>query len=163
VFENNVHDQYPNTNVERLNSQEGTHLIAPPALLLDLVLLSLFSMDLAPHFALSFTVSGGSSLLIVVDDVIQGVLELIETRKDRHGGIKMGIAEGWRMEVGVSIVERRAIASMGSQIGSPRGDIDCPMAQSDETDWSRVIGLFGETLHSKGRGSGPPWWCTPTD
>ena len=68
-------------NVHLLNSQEGTHPIAPTALLLDLLFFSLFSMDLAPHFVLSLTVSGRSDLSVVMDNIIQGILELIETRK----------------------------------------------------------------------------------
>lgn len=62
--------------------------------------LSLFSVDLAPHFALGLAVPGGCALLVIVDNVIQGVLELIETRKHGHCGIGMDITEGWGWGVG---------------------------------------------------------------
>jgi len=84
-IENSVHDKI---NVQRLNSQGGAHPIAPAALLLDLMYLPLFSVNLASHFVLGLALSSGCALLVVVfDGVIQGVLELIETRKYGHCGI----------------------------------------------------------------------------
>jgi hypothetical protein len=61
---------------------------------LDIVYLSLFSVDLAPHFILGLAVPGGSVILIFFDDIIQGALEFLETRK--HGGLEMDITEGRR-------------------------------------------------------------------
>jgi len=120
-------------NVQRLNPQESAHLIAPTALLLDLVYLPLFSVDLAPHFLLGFAVPGRSVFSVIVNDVIQGVLELIETRKCRHGGIEMDITERWRGRIGGGYKFRRE-KGYCVRCGSPRGgDIDCPLAQSDET------------------------------
>lgn len=43
--------------------------------------LPLFSTDLAPHLALGLAVASRSVVSVVVDDVIQRVLELVETRK----------------------------------------------------------------------------------
>ena len=68
------------------------HLVAPTALLLDLVFFPFFPMDLGPHLRLSLAVSC-RGLLVIVDSIIQGVLEFIETRKYGHGRIEMDIAK----------------------------------------------------------------------
>lgn len=81
-------------DVRRLRFQEGTHPIAPTALLLDLMFPPLFSMDLAPHFVLGLAVPGRGPLLVVVDGVIQSIPELTETRKCRHDGDRSREAEG---------------------------------------------------------------------
>lgn len=86
--------------------------------------LPLFSVNLAPHLVLSLAVPGGCALLVFVDNVIQGVLELIEARKHGHGGIgvdnrgemeKRAIGDGYLFKF------RRAgsqsIASTSSQVG----------------------------------------------
>ena len=69
---------------QRLDFQGRPHLIAPARFLLDLMHLPLFSTDLASHFLLGLAMARGSDFLILVDDVIQGVLKLVETREHRH-------------------------------------------------------------------------------
>ena len=92
-IDNSVRDKI---NVQRLNSQGGTHPITPAGLPLDILYLPLFSVNLAPYFILGLAVPGWSAPLVVIDDVIQGVLEFIEARKHGHGGIEIDITEGWR-------------------------------------------------------------------
>lgn len=45
----------------------------------------------------------GGVLLVIVDGIIQGVFELIETRKHGHGGIKMDIAERSTTLIGIAL------------------------------------------------------------
>ena len=66
-------------------------------------------MDLVRHLV-GLAVSGGRVLLVIVDDIIQGVLELIETRKHGHGGIERDVAE--RSRGGLSIVEWSATSTI---------------------------------------------------
>jgi hypothetical protein len=73
--------------------KQKSHLVATTGLLLDLVFFPFFPVDLSPHLGLALTVSSGSALLIIVDGIVQGVLELIETRKDGHDRIEMDIAK----------------------------------------------------------------------
>lgn len=78
-IENSVRDQYPQG--QRLSPQGRTHPIAPTALTLDLMHPPLFAVDLTSHFALGLSVPSRSVLSVIIDDVIQSILELVETGK----------------------------------------------------------------------------------
>ena len=82
-------------------------LVAPTALLLDLVFFPFFPMDLSPHLGLRLAVSCGSVLLVIVDGIIQCVFEFIETRKYGHGRIEMVIAKrssgGFDLNISVGV------------------------------------------------------------
>ena len=114
-FKNSVRNQHLRDRCPAVDFSRETHPIAPTTLLLDLVFSPLFSADLAPHFVLGLAVPGRGILPIIVNGVIQGVLELIKTRKGCHGGIELDITGGWEGEIGWDVVERRVIASMDNQ------------------------------------------------
>jgi len=66
--------------------------------------LPLFSVDLASDFLLGLAVTCGSDFLVLVDGVVQGVLELVETREHRHGGCCRGVdGSEWGRSAGYCI------------------------------------------------------------
>jgi len=90
-------------------------------------------VDLAPHLILGLAVASGCVAFVTTNDIIQSVLECVETRKCRHGGIEMNsvcIAEGMGVDISKLSFGAGAIASACQEVvrcGSPRGeDIKSP-------------------------------------
>jgi len=89
-------------------------------------------VDLALHLGLGLAVS---VLFVIMNGIIQGILELIETRKYGHGRIVMDIAERSSdgLEGDIRLVGWRAIASTGQSLGVP---VAMPLGANRQVTWS---------------------------